>query len=264
LPLGVVIVGSMQMAEHHGAEEHLHATRTYYDEFSERYERHRRPNDPGGYHALVDDLEIDLCERYGTDKDVLECGCGTGLLLERIAGFARRAVGIDLSPGMLELARARDLEAVEGSVTSLPFDDASFDVACSFKVLAHVRDIGRALAEMARVTRPGGVVLAEFYNPISFRGLAKRLGPAGAISERTRESAVYTRFDAPWTLPRILPPGARLEAARGIRIVTPAAAAMRVPGLRGMLRAAEWFLCDSPAAVFGGFYVAVIRCGSKS
>ena len=236
-------------------------TRAYYDEFSKSYERHRRPNSKDGYHALVDDLEVELCARYGTNKAVLECGCGTGLILERIREHASRAVGIDLSPGMLELARARGLEVEEGSVTALPFPDASFDVTCSFKVLAHVPDIGRALSEMARVTKPGGVILAEFYNPWSLRALAKRLGPAGKISDRTRESAVYTRFDSPRVLPRILPPGTRLEAARGIRIVTPAAVAMKVPGLAGMFRAAERFLCDTPAAKLGGFYVAVIRKG---
>ena len=238
-----------------------HRTRAYYDEFSKIYERHRRPNDASGYHALVDDLEVELCARYGTGREVLECGCGTGLILQRLAEFASRAVGIDLSPGMLDHARERGLEVKEGSVTALPFDDASFDLTCSFKVLAHVPDIGKALSEMARVTRPGGVIIAEFYNPLSFRGLAKRLGPAGKVGDHTRESAVYTRFDAPWVLQRILPPNTRIEAARGIRIVTPAAFVMRVPGLSGILRRAERFLCDSPAAVLGGFYVAVIRKG---
>ncbi len=239
----------------------LDATRAYYDEFSKSYEKHRRPHRAEGYHALVDDLEVELCARYGTGKDVLECGCGTGLILERIAEHAKKAVGIDLSPGMLELARSRGLDVHEGSVTQLPFEDASFDVTCSFKVLAHVPDIGRALAEMARVTRPGGVILAEFYNPWSFRGLAKRFGPAGKIGKETRESAVYTRFDSPRVLPKILPPGTKVEAARGIRIVTPAAFAMDIPGLAGMLRSAERFLCDTPAANLAGFYVAVIRKG---
>lgn len=241
-------------------KQSLDETRAYYDEFSKSYEKHRRPNDPGGYHALLDDLEIELVARYGTGKDVLECGCGTGLILERVKEFARRAAGIDLSPGMLELAKSRGLDVREGSVTALPFEDASFDVTCSFKVLAHVPDIGRALSEMARVTRPGGVILAEFYNPWSLRGLAKKMY-AGKISEATKESAVYTRFDSPGTLPKILPPGTKLETARGIRIVTPAAAVMRVPGLRGVLTKAERLLCDSPAARFGGFYVAVIRKG---
>lgn len=239
----------------------LDKTRAYYDDFARGYERHRRPNDGAGYHAMIDDLEVELTAKYGASKDVLECGCGTGLLLERLAAFARSARGIDLSPGMLEKARARGLDVREGSVTELPFADATFDVTCSFKVLAHVPDIGRALAEMARVTRPGGVVLAEFYNPLSFRALAKRLGPAGKISDAKKESEVYTRFDAPWVVPRLLPAGTRLETVRGVRIVTPVAAAMRVPGVRSVLRRIEWALADTPAAFFGGFYIAVIRKG---
>lgn len=236
-----------------------HKTRAYYDEFAHRYENERRPNRPDGYHALVDDLEVGLVERYGASADVLECGAGTGLLLERIARFARSARGIDLSPGMLTRARARGLDVREAKVTSIPFPDASFDVACAFKVLAHVPEIGKALAEMARVTRPGGVVLAEFYNPMSIRGLVKWLGPAGRISHATRESAVYTRFDAPWIVPRILPPSLSLEAARGVRIVTPAAVAMRLPVVRSVLGAIERGLADTRAASFGGFYVAVLR-----
>ena len=232
-------------------------TRAYYDEFSRAYERHR--HDPRGYHALLDGLEVDLTERYGSGRDVLECGCGTGLLLERMKRFARTAKGIDLSPGMLEKARERGLDVQVGSVTALPFADASFDVACSFKVLAHVPEIGKALAEMARVTRPGGVDVAEFYNPLSLRALAKRLGGPGKISDSTRESAVFTRMDPPWVIPRLLPPGVRLEAVRGVRIVTPAAAAMRVPGLRTILWNAEHWLADTPASFFGGFYVAVLR-----
>ena len=234
-------------------------TRAYYDDFARGYEAHRRPNDGAGYHALIDDLEVQLTSRYATARDVLECGCGTGLLLERIATFAKTARGIDLSPGMLAKAKERGLDVREGSVTELPFESASFDVTCSFKVLAHVQEIGRALSEMARVTRPGGVILAEFYNPLSFRALAKRLGPAGKISDAKKESEVYTRFDPPWVIPRLLPPGTRLEKVRGVRIVTPVAAAMRIPGVRDVLRRLEWLLADSPAAFFGGFYVAVIR-----
>jgi ubiquinone/menaquinone biosynthesis C-methylase UbiE len=236
-----------------------HDTRAYYDEFAHAYEAHRRPNRPDGYHALVDDLEVDLVQRYGAGGDILECGVGTGLLLERIAAFARSARGIDLSPGMLERARGRGLDVTEASVTHIPFADATFDVTCSFKVLAHVPEIERALAEMARVTRPGGVVIAEFYNPMSLRGLVKRLAPAGAISHRTRENAVYTRFDAPWIIPRLLPPNLRFVAARGVRIVTPAAGAMRVPLVRELLRRIEHRLADTRAAWFGGFYVAVLR-----
>jgi ubiquinone/menaquinone biosynthesis C-methylase UbiE len=235
------------------------ATRAYYDDFSHGYEAKRRPHRPNGYHALVDDLEIELVERYATGGRVLECGAGTGLLLERISRFAGSAVGIDLSPGMLEKARARGLDVREASVTAIPFKDASFDVTCAFKVLAHVPELGRALAEMARVTRPGGVVLAEFYNPLSLRGLIKRFGPSGRISMTTREHAVYTRFDAPWIIPRVLPPSLRLEGARGVRIVIPSAAAMRIPLVRDWLATAERRLTDTRAAYFAGFYAAILR-----
>lgn len=237
----------------------LEATRAYYDEFSKSYERHRRPNDAGGYHALVDDLEVELCERYASGSDILECGCGTGLILERLQKFARRAVGIDPSPGMLAHAKERGLDAREGSVTDLPFADGEFDVTCSFKVLPHVQAIGKALSEMARVTKPGGVILAEFYNPISWRGLAKRVYSASISDKGTKETEVFRRFDTPGTLPKILPPGCRVETARGIRIVTPAGVLMKVPVLSGALKLAERALCDTPAARFGGFYVAVIR-----
>lgn len=240
-------------------ESGLDPTRAYYDEFAAAYEAQRRPNDPHGYHALVDDLEVGIVERYGRGKDVLECGCGTGLLLGRFQDFARRAEGIDLSPRMLDAARKRGLSVREGSVTSLPYEDESFDVVCSFKVLAHVPEIGRALAEMARVTRRGGVVIAELYNPWSFRGLLKRYGPAGKISRFTKEDAVYTRFDAPWIVPKIAPPSCTFERAFGVRIVTPAAALMRVPVARRVLPVLERWLSPTPLAAFAGFYVAVLR-----
>lgn len=235
------------------------ANRAYYDEFSARYEAHRDGRDPGGYHDLVDDLEVELVERYGRGADVLEVGCGTGLLLRRIAKIARSARGVDLSPGMLSHARERGLDVLEASATALPFPDASFDVSCSFKVLAHVQQIDVALAEMARVVRPGGHILAELYNPMSLRGLAKRLGPAGKISEKSDENAVFTRFDPPWKVASMAPPGTRLVASRGIRIVTPAAVAMRVPVLGSALRFAERALCDSPLRHFGGFWIAVLK-----
>jgi ubiquinone/menaquinone biosynthesis C-methylase UbiE len=240
-------------------DSHLDHTRAYYDEFAERYDRKRGGRVVGGYHDLIDDLEIDFLARYARGGDVLEVGCGTGLLLERMLGFARSARGVDLSPGMLAHARERGLEVNEASATSLPFPDDSFDAACSFKVLAHVRDVRVALSEMLRVVRPGGHVVAEFYNRRSLRTLLKRLGPAGAISEQTREDAVYTRFDSPELVRGMLPRQARIVDRRGVRILTPAAAALRVPALGSFLRAAEWRLCDSPLAGFGGFWIAAIK-----
>jgi ubiquinone/menaquinone biosynthesis C-methylase UbiE len=232
------------------------ANRQYYDAFSQDYERERGRNDPGGYHELLDELEAGYVGRYGTGRDVLEVGCGTGLVLQRIRKFARTARGVDLSPGMLKKAEERGLDVKLGSATELPFDANQFDVTCSFKVLAHVPDIEKALSEMARVTRPGGTVLAEFYNPFSLRGLAKRLGPAGKIADGANEHDVFTRFDSPARAKELTPRGCVFIGARGVRITIPSAKLMKNPLGRRLFRAVEHALCDSPLNRLAGFYVA--------
>ncbi len=235
------------------------ANREYYDAFSKGYENKRGENDPGGYHELLDELESDFVRRFGENRDVLEVGCGTGLVLQRVATFARSAKGIDLSPGMLEKARERNLDVTLGSATELPFADESFDVTCSFKVLAHIPEIEKALSEMTRVTRPGGYVLAEFYNPYSLRGLVKRFGPAGRVADAAAESDVFTRFDSPARVMQLAPKGTKFVDARGVRIAIPSAKVLASSAGRRLFRSLEWALCDSPVRVFGGFYVAAFE-----
>lgn len=230
--------------------------RSYYDDFAGWYERERGK----GYHRMLDDLEVNLVERYGTDKDVLEVGCGTGLILGRVARFARTATGIDLSAGMLAKATARGLAVTQGSATSLPVRDASVDVAYSFKVLAHVADIEGAMREMARVVRPGGWVLAEFYNARSLRRLVKWLKPPTAVSEQTNDEAVYTRYDRKTDIASYLPPELEWVTSRGIRIVTPVSQVHDLPVVGSLVRRAEDLLADQPIARdLGGFLVVVAR-----
>jgi ubiquinone/menaquinone biosynthesis C-methylase UbiE len=189
----------------------------------------------------------------------LEVGCGTGLVLKRLAASARSAKGIDLSDGMLDKARERGLDVIQGSALALPFADNQFDVTCSFKVLAHIPDIEKALREMARVTRPGGVVLAEFYNPYSLRGLLKRFGPALRVAADAKEHDVFLRFDSPEQTKRLTPAGCDWVDARGVRIVVPFARAMQPKLSRWAFRAAEHALCDTAARRFAGFYIAAYR-----
>ncbi len=231
--------------------------RSYYDDFAGWYERERHQP----YHRMLDDLETSLVERYGTNKDVLEVGCGTGLILGRARRFARSAVGIDLSAGMLAQASARGLAVAQASATALPIATASVDVAYSYKVLAHIPDIAGALAEMARVVRPGGWVLAEFYNARSVRRLVKRIKPPSAVSANTNDEAVYTRYDSADDIRGYLPPDLRWVTSRGIRIVTPISHVMRVPVLGAAFRWAEDRLADLPVARdLGGFLVV---CAQK-
>jgi SAM-dependent methyltransferase len=100
---------------------------------------------------------------------VLDVGCGSGGATRAIAkrvGPEGRAVGIDASPALLEVARelaekAGLSDAIEfkaGDCRALPFPDASFDVVLAATTLSHVPDPDRALSEMVRVARPGGRV----------------------------------------------------------------------------------------------------------
>jgi ubiquinone/menaquinone biosynthesis C-methylase UbiE len=226
--------------------------REYYDEFAAGYEKRRHH----GYHALIDRLEIGATLPYVPGARVLEAGCGTGLILKEVAPLAKRAVGLDLSPGMLQQARSRGLQVVHGSVTDLPFPDGEFDLAYSFKVLAHVEKIERALAEMARVVRPGGHVIAEFYNPWSLRGLIKRLKPPTKISTLTSDDAVYTRYDSLPAVRRLLPAGLRVVDVRGVRVFTPFSAVHDLPLVSHAFAAAETRAASAPLLRhLGGFMV---------
>jgi ubiquinone/menaquinone biosynthesis C-methylase UbiE len=230
-------------------------SRAYYDDFATGYERERHQ----GYHALLDELELDVVEPFVRGREVLEVGCGTGLILEKLARVGQRAEGVDLSPGMLEHARRRGLTVREGSATELPYPDASFDVAVSFKVLAHVPDIERALGEMARVCRPGGHVIAELYNPWSIRYLAKKLAGPQPISDGRTEADVYTRWDSPTRAKELLPPSVEFVDFAGVRVFTPAAFVHKIPIVSGLFAQAERLATNSPLRFFGGFLVVIAK-----
>lgn len=230
--------------------------RAYYDDFAGWYEKERHLP----YHRMLDDLEVGLVERYAAGKDLLEVGCGTGLILHRTARFARHAFGIDLSGGMLMKAQQRGLHVAQASATALPIATASVDVVYSFKVLAHIPDIEGALREMARVVRPGGWVLAEFYNARSLRRLVKAMKPPSAVSETTNDEHVYTRYDDARAIRGYLPAELDWVTTRGIRVITPVAKLLEVPVLGGAVRWAEHRLADLPGLRdVGGFLVACCR-----
>jgi len=231
------------------------AVRRYYDDFSDTYEQGRNR----GYHRMIDQLELELVAPYARGARVLELGCGTGLILARVAEIAKRAVGIDLSEGMAQHARNRGLDVRIGDLCELPFEDEQFDVTYGFKVLAHVPDIDAALREAARVTRPGGHLLLEFYNPWSLRYLAKRVAGPKPVGEGRTEAEIPTRWDSAHAIRRQLPPEVELIEFRGIRVLTPFAAAHAIPGVAYLLRRAERLSVRSPLRYFGGFLVAVLR-----
>jgi SAM-dependent methyltransferase len=101
----------------------------------------------------------------GPEDTVLDVACGPGLVVCAFARVVRQATGIDLTPAMLERARAlateRGLANVawhQGDVGRLPFPDATFSIVTSRFAFHHFPDPAAVLAEMRRVCRPGGTV----------------------------------------------------------------------------------------------------------
>lgn len=106
-----------------------------------------------------------------TPQEILIAGIGSGLDIPHLPA-GHRYTGIDLTPAMLNKARARaagrdDITLHEGDVMALPYDDESFDLVVMHLILAVVPQPRRALCEANRVLRPGGriLVLDKFLRP---------------------------------------------------------------------------------------------------
>ena len=94
-------------------------------------------------------------------RRVLEVGGGEGELAERIRGeLGAEVIAIDQSERMVEIQRSKGVDARVGDVEELPFADGEFDVVVAAWMLYHVSDLDRALADIARVLKPGGRLVA--------------------------------------------------------------------------------------------------------
>ena len=104
----------------------------------------------------------------GHGSKVLDVATGTGDLAIELSSRGAEVVGCDFSPGMLEIARqkAPSLRFEEADALALPYPDDSFDAATVGFGARNFSDLGRGLAEMARVVKPGGrVVVLEITTP---------------------------------------------------------------------------------------------------
>jgi ubiquinone/menaquinone biosynthesis C-methylase UbiE len=103
-----------------------------------------------------------LLSPFEGNEIALDAGCGTGSLAFALASFVAEVVGVDTNTEYLEAGRVAapsNVRLDEGDVTALPFGYAEFDLACSHRVLHHVRRPELAVSELARVTKPGGRML---------------------------------------------------------------------------------------------------------
>lgn len=112
-----------------------------------------------------------------TGKQFLDAGCGTGWVSAEAAARGAQVTSMDMGPELLkEVAKKAKTKTVVGSILEMPFADNSFDIVVSTEVIEHVTEPLKAIQEMHRVLKPGGVVVIT--TPNAFWHWAIRLSNA--------------------------------------------------------------------------------------
>jgi SAM-dependent methyltransferase len=138
----------------------------------------------GRKHEAFRQRTVELAALDGSEA-LLDAGCGTGLTLLRIAEQHRTCElhGLDLSARMIDVARedaaqqGLEIDLRTGSITGLPYGSAAFDVVLT-NIMFHHLDLGekrQAVAEIARVLRPGGRYVSAEFGPRARNSLERRL-----------------------------------------------------------------------------------------
>lgn len=148
-------------------------------------------------------------------RRVLDAGAGTGHFSKALADRGAWLISMDLGEKLLERVRAKcGSETVVGSVLDIPFPDARFDLVLCTEVIEHTTDPRRAVAELARVTAPGGLLLVtvpnRLWRPAVLLANALRLRPY-----RGYENWVGYRELRSW----IEEAGLRVELQRGFNLL---------------------------------------------
>jgi SAM-dependent methyltransferase len=161
------------------------------------------PDFVGPRHELRERLLLDLFLSAGPGPEVLNGGAGQGTLSRRLAELGFEVTSTDVSPEAVELLRERAPgDVLEADLTSLPFEDARFDAAVLGEVLEHIENDRGALAEVARVLRPQGVLA------VSVPANPKLHGPsdvwAGHVRRYTRPELLEACSGAGFTVHRCL------------------------------------------------------------
>ncbi|MBI2216452.1 MAG: methyltransferase domain-containing protein [Candidatus Rokubacteria bacterium] len=148
------------------------------------------------FERLLDELELPAAAR------VLDVGCGAGTYVRLLAGRGHRALGLDYSLPSLRRALDADGDArgryLAADAYTLPFPGGTFDLVVSIGVLQALATPDRALAELARVVKPGGVLVVEALNASAATARAQRW------VERLRRRPPRVRAYAPFAVQRWL------------------------------------------------------------
>ncbi|MFN7917762.1 MAG: metalloregulator ArsR/SmtB family transcription factor [Vicinamibacterales bacterium] len=142
------------------------------------------------------------------DAVVGDLGCGTGQVSAAVAPFVAGVIGVDSSAAMLQAARKRlqgqrNVELRRGDLETLPIDDDTLDTATMMLVLHHIPEPGRALAEAARVLKPGGRLVLVDMLPHDREHYRQQMGHVWLGFSEEHVDRLFT--EAGFTRTRIVP-----------------------------------------------------------
>jgi GT2 family glycosyltransferase/ubiquinone/menaquinone biosynthesis C-methylase UbiE len=102
-----------------------------------------------------------LLKNHGKINKIIDIGCGKGKFTCKLAKQGYGVVGVDPSAELVKIAQSNhpDIEFLQASATELPFADGMFDAAICVEVLEHIPDTKKALSEMSRVVKNGGLII---------------------------------------------------------------------------------------------------------
>ena len=148
------------------------------------------------YATALDRLGVSSCDR------VLDAGCGAGTFLAMAAARGAETAGIDISAGMIEIARERlpgaDLRI--GDLAALPWDEDEFDAVCGFNSFFFAADMTAALREAGRVARPGAPVLIQVWGRAERCALVDVLGAIAPLRSGERKGPGPSALSQPGLL----------------------------------------------------------------
>ncbi len=167
-------------------------------------------------HVAEETVEAAVLDAVGPEPigSLLDVGTGTGRMLELLAPMANRALGVDQSPQMLGMARARlerarlrNAQLRQGDMFALPVERDGFDLVVVHQVLHYLDDPPRAIREAVRTLRPGGRLLVVDFAPHDEEHLRSAHAHRRLGFGRDEVAAFMAEADLDVTLTRDLAPG---------------------------------------------------------
>ena len=181
--------------------ERKNLTKTAYNAQQSKEYDEKRFTTPAG--KLFQKLELEqlqnVLQLIHSPGRVLEVGCGTGRFLETVIDGGHQAYGVDPSPDMLKISESKysgraNVKFEIGEGANLPYEDEQFDFVYSIRTLNQTESreyAFRTIAELIRVTKPGGILLIEFCNSLRPYSPAKKRATVLSIFDIRRTMREY-------------------------------------------------------------------------